>query len=152
MTKEPYNAPFVVAVDTREITPFPLLGFARVRKTLKTGDYSIVGLENRITIERKSHADLWGSMTTGRTRFERCVKRMATFEYAAIVVECTLSQAAVPPSYIKSVSPASVIGGLCSWSVQYNIPIWWSDTREYAERICLRLLASFVKHRGVDES
>lgn len=144
---QPFNAPFVVAIDTREQTPFPMLGIATMRKTLKTGDYSIIGLEDRVTVERKSYSDAWGSMSEGRARFERCVKRMAAMDRAAIVIECSLSALACAPSYIQRVTPASVVGGLISWSAQYAIPIFFCDTREYAERITLRFLASYWKHR-----
>lgn len=139
--------PFVVVYDTRENLPFPLLGFAALRKTLKTGDYSIQGLEDRVCVERKSVADLWGSMTTGRARFERCVKRMAEMDRAAIVIEGSLTAAATQPSRVERVTPASVIGGLISWSCQYAIPIWFCDTRDQAERVTVRFLAAYFKHR-----
>jgi ERCC4-type nuclease len=143
--------PFVIAVDTREQSPFPLLGFATMRKTLRTGDYSILGLEDRVTIERKSYNDIWGSMSTGRQRFERCVKRLAEYERAAIVIECGLTQLATPHPQIQRTTPASVVGGLISWSCQYRLPIFWADTREQAERVTVRFLGSFWKHlRGED--
>lgn len=147
MIKEPYSAPFVVAIDTREQSPFPMLGIATMRKTLRTGDYSIIGLEHRVTVERKSYQDAWGSMSDGRARFERCIKRMAAMERAAIVIECSLTQLAIQPSYIKRVMPASVVGGLISWSAQFGIPVFFCDSREFAERITLRYLAAFWKHR-----
>jgi DNA excision repair protein ERCC-4 len=140
--------PFVIAVDTREQLPYPLLGFATMRKTLRTGDYSIIGLENRVAVERKSYNDIWGSMSLGRTRFEKCVKRLAELEHAAIVIECGITQLATQPSYIQRTNAASVVGGLISWSVQYNIPVWTADTREQAEKITVRILGSFWKHRS----
>jgi ERCC4-type nuclease len=148
MTKTFEPPPFVIVYDTREIKPFPLLGFAALRKTLKTGDYSIQGLEDRVTVERKSVADLWGSMTTGRARFERCVRRMAEMDRAAIVIEGSLTQAAIQPSRVERVVPASVIGGLISWSCQFALPVWFCETREQAERVTVRWLASYFKHRG----
>jgi ERCC4-type nuclease len=54
----------VVLVDTREKEPLPLLenhanwiGGER-RVALKTGDYTIEGMENFLSLERKSLADL----------------------------------------------------------------------------------------------
>lgn len=140
--------PFVIAVDSREQQPFPLLGFAFIRKTLRTGDYSIIGLEDRVCVERKNYSDAWGSMSTGRARFERCVKRMAEMDRAAIVIECGLTQLATQPSRIERVTPASVVGGLISWSCQFAIPVFFADNREQAERITVRYLASYFKHRG----
>lgn len=140
--------PFTLVVDTREQLPYNFDGFDVERGTLKAGDYSLKGYEHLVAVERKSHGDLWGSMSTGRARFERCVKRLAELDRAAIVVECSLTEAAVPPVQVQRVMPASVIGGLISWSVQYQIPIYFCDTRVLAERVVLRYLAAYFKHRG----
>lgn len=143
-TKEPL---FTVVCDTREQLPLAFPGIATVCATLRTGDYSLRGFENRVCCERKSLNDCWSSMTIGRARFERCVKRMSEMERACIVIEGSLSQLVIPPPYIKSVNAASVVGGLISWSVQYNIPIFFADNRDYSARIVLRYLAAFWKHR-----
>lgn len=143
--------PYVIAVDQREQLPFPLTGFAYIRKLLKTGDYSIVGLEHRVCVERKSVADMWGSMTQGRARFEKCVQRMAAMDRALIVVEGSLAVAEKQPSYIQRVNAGSVIGGLISWMAQYGVPVVWCDDRAYAERVTLRFLAAYWKHRRDDE-
>lgn len=140
--------PFVLAVDTREQEPFTLVGFATIRKTLGAGDYSIVGYETKVAVERKSYMDAWGSMSTGRARFERCVKRLAELDRAAIVVECGLDKLSHQPSYIQRTSPASVIGGLISWSVQYRLPVFFCPDRDYAERVTVRFLSAYFKHRG----
>lgn len=145
---KPDTPPFVVVYDTREQQPFPLLGFAAMRKTLKTGDYSIQGYEHLVAVERKNYTDAWGSMSLGRARFEKCVKRLAELDRAAIVIECSLTKLATQPSYIERTSPASVVGGLISWSCQYRIPVWVADTREQAERVTVRFLAAWFKHRS----
>lgn len=140
--------PFVIAVDSREQLPFPLTGFAFIRKTLAAGDYSIIGMEDRVAVERKSYDDAWGSMSSGRARFERCVKRLAAMDRAAIVIECGLTKLATQPSRIERVQPASVVGGFISWACQFQIPVFFCDTREQAERVTVRYLASYFKHRG----
>jgi len=91
---------------------------------------------------------MWSSMSTGRQRFERCVKRLAELDRAAIVIECSLTKACERPSQIQSVNVASVIGGLISYSAQYAIPIFFCDNRIYAERVTVRFLLSWLKHRS----
>lgn len=140
--------PFIIAVDQREQRPFPLLGFAFMRKLIKTGDYSIIGFEDKVAVERKSYADAWGSMSLGRARFERCVRRMAEMDRAAIVIECSLAALERQPSYIQRTTPASVIGGLLSYSAQFALPVFFCDTREHAERVTVRFLSSWFKHRS----
>ena len=57
-------------IDTREQQPLAL-ELDTVPGTLATGDYSVHGLEDLLTVERKSLDDLLGCMTSGRPRFER---------------------------------------------------------------------------------
>lgn len=146
--KSPYAAPFVIAYDTREQRPLDFPGFAAVRKTLPTGDYSMVGFEDRIAIERKNYADAWSCVAEGRARFERCMKRLAELDRAAVVIECSLSEFQQQPSYIQRVTPATAVGSYLSWMVQYRVPVLWVDNREFAARVVVRMLASYFKHRG----
>ena len=76
---------FNIVVDNREQLPYEFPG--AVVQALPTGDYSIVGLTNRVTIERKSKADAYSSLGLGRARFRREFERLAEFDYAAVVVE-----------------------------------------------------------------
>ena len=69
-------------MDTREQNPFP---FARFRgwfagvkhKALKVGDYSVAGLEDACTVERKDLPDLIHSLTTERAVFVERLRRMS---------------------------------------------------------------------------
>ena len=141
------NQPRIV-IDTREKCPLDFGDVTTVRKTLKTGDYSLEGYEHLMACERKNWQDAWGSMSAGRARFERCVARLAELDRAAIVIECTLMGLCERPPQIQRTTAASVIGGLVSWSVKYNIPVFFAGNREFAARITLRWLASWMKHRA----
>lgn len=138
--------PFVIIVDTREQQPYTFAGLATVRKKLDAGDYSIEGYEDKVAVERKSYADIWGSMSVERGRFKRCVERLAELDRAAIVIECSLTKLCEQPSRIERTTPASVVGGLVSWAVQYQVGVFFCDTRYFAERITARFLASYFKH------
>ena len=50
----------VIVVDTREQEPLVFERLTSVRGTLKTGDYSVAGLQDLFSIERKTVADLVG--------------------------------------------------------------------------------------------
>lgn len=151
MPDSPYNAPFVIAVDSREQRELSFPGFAVMRKTLPTGDYSMLGFEHRIAIERKSKSDAWGCVADGRARFERCMVRLGQLERAAVVIECSLSEFQVQPSQVQRVTAATAVGSYLSWMVQYRVPVLWVDNREFAARVVVRILASFYKHlRGED--
>jgi ERCC4-type nuclease len=76
--------PFLL-VDSRE--QFPLSLYANHPNwfsgekcvALKTGDYSIEGMESVLTLERKSMADAIGSTMAGRERFIRSCARLAKY-------------------------------------------------------------------------
>lgn len=147
MSKDgPYNAPFVICIDQREQRPLDFLGFATMTKRLPTGDYSMIGFEGRIAVERKSYSDAWGCVAGERARFERCMKRLGALDRAAVVIECSLSEFQVQPSYIQRVTPATAVGSYLSWMVQYRVPVVWCDNREFAARVVVRILASYYKH------
>jgi hypothetical protein len=85
----------VVLVDTREKDPLPLRENhpnwieAERRETLKTGDYSIEGMEGLLALERKSLADLVACTVSCRQRFPAACERLAGFTWKAILVEAT---------------------------------------------------------------
>ena len=65
MTKKTSKSPMVIIRDTREQNgyTFGFLPQDQVKvATLPTGDYSIEGLEDQVTIERKSLADAFGTI------------------------------------------------------------------------------------------
>lgn len=116
------------------------------RVALKTGDYSLKGYEkNGITIERKSLQDLYQSFGQGRERFEREWIRMQDFEYAAIVIESTLTGILTPPQYTQML-PRVIIQSLISWSIKYHVNVIYSDSRELSECYIFSLLEKFYKH------
>lgn len=55
--------PVVIIIDNREQTPLTFEHFPSMCGTLQSGDYSLAGHEGRFTVERKSVADLIGSLT-----------------------------------------------------------------------------------------
>ena len=76
-------------VDTREQIPLDLKALLTMRGTLQTADYSILGLEHVIALERKSLSDLLGCVGVERERFEREVQRLLAYPVRALVVEAT---------------------------------------------------------------
>ena len=56
----------VIIIDNREQMPLTFEHFPSRCGTLQSGDYSLAGHEGRFTVERKSVADLIGSLTAGR--------------------------------------------------------------------------------------
>ena len=136
---------FVIAIDTREQRPYDFPG-AEV-KTLPTGDYSIVGLENLVAIERKTKRDAFNSWGQGRARFRREWERLTTFDYAAIVVEDSVSGFLRRPPHSK-MNPRSAMCSLLAWSVKYRVPVFFADDRAHGQALTRKLLEMYFKYRG----
>lgn len=137
------TAPFIVVVDTREQHPFLFVGMdveiITRRKALKTGDYSILGLENRVCVERKSKEDLFQSCIHERKRFEREIARMSRMERGCVIVECSMEdvKAGLPQSKID---PLCVVNTTISWAGRYGVPWFFMPTRADAEQCVFHYL------------
>lgn len=149
---KPKFCPWVIVRDTREQAPFAFQNVDEnfdvihvVDKALDTGDYSIAGFENRITIERKSVSDFYQSIGADRERFEREAERLAKMEFAAIVIEGNWKDIwDERPSTIQ-MSAKSATHTILSWQVRYGIHFHLSEHRRHAEIATFHLLRHFWK-------
>jgi ERCC4-type nuclease len=135
---------FVVAIDTREQKPYRFK-HSEV-KTLPTGDYSIVGLEEQVAVERKHKADAYASLGQGRARFERELERLAAFDYAAIVVETTLPDFLTAPPF-SQMNPKAAMNSLVAWSVKYRVCVFFAGDRAHGNALTYRLLEKYWRYR-----
>lgn len=147
-------APFTVLIDTREQKPFAfrdIKGDAKDNKrpvivptriaTLDTGDYSMAGFESKIRIERKSAADLYGSMGRNHDRFEREIERLNHFEWATVVVESDWRDLTLRPPEHSKLSPKTISRTILAWKIRYPRVHWdLMPGRPVAENWTFRLL------------
>lgn len=135
------TCPFTVLVDHREQLPYSFsdlppkaawrgrLCVPIERTHLVTGDYTIRGLEDRLALERKSLADLYGTIGQARERFEAELERLNQMTFAAVIVEATLREAwnpaAVRSEWMSRLKPRAVEGSVVAWSVRYPRVHWW---------------------------
>jgi DNA excision repair protein ERCC-4 len=134
---------FTIVVDSREQQPYEYPG--SVVKGLPSGDYSVLGYEDRVAIERKSKADAYASLGGGRARFEREVQRLAKLDYAAVVIESTLEDFLVPPAFTR-MNPKSAVNSIIAWSVKYRVGLFFAGNRGLARTLIYRLLEKFVRY------
>ncbi len=134
-----------IVIDTREQKP---LEFSKcihtITATLPVGDYSLLGLEDQVVIERKSLGDLLGSITHGRDRFVRELRQLRAFRFAALLVEADWDDIE-NKHYSQKVHPNSVYGSLVTFCVKYEVlPILGGD-HVTSSRICERLLLNYAR-------
>lgn len=162
MTPEkPIQCPFTILVDQREKAPYRFTGIRAdadkqgrpvVVETkiafLKTGDYSIEGLEKCIAIERKSLEDLYSTLGQHRDRFEEEHDRLMYMNKAAVVIEADLSYAMANPPTRSRLTPKSVYRTYLAWQWRYGVPWIWAGSRVGAEKTTFHLLRMFWESLG----
>lgn len=137
------GATFVVAIDTREQRPYRFA--VCERKTLPSGDYSIIGLEGRIAIERKTKEDAYSSLGQGRARFERELQRLARFDYAAVVIEASLPEFLQVPAF-SHMNPKAAASSIIAWSVKYRVCVFFAGDRRHGNALTRQLLEKFWRY------
>ena len=139
---------YIVAVDTREQLPYSWEGVQCQPATLEAGDYSIIGMERVVCVERKSFADFYSCLTDGRERFENDLQRMSECRYPLVVMEATMSDLLRPYIYVarggrptrSRLPPLVAQGSLLSWQSRYRIPFMLCGERSAASRMTLQHL------------
>ena len=150
----------VVLVDTREQNPLNLSRFgnwiqAERRATLKTGDYSVEGMEDMLTLERKSLSDLIGSLIHGRRRFLDECERMTQFRWRAILVEASYEDVKSPYAHLEftEAHPNGIAGSLDAIECKYSIPvIYTSQHRELAEEKAASWLSKMATYHWLESN
>ncbi len=129
----------VVIVDTREQNPF---SFARFRgwfagvekRPLRIGDYSLAGLEEVCTVERKDLSDLVHSFTVERPVFVDRLRQMIRYPQRLLVITAALSQVKSRYSY-SNVSPNKITQSLVAVLAGLQVPFLCVETHELGEEI-----------------
>lgn len=137
---------WTVVVDKREqlAYTFPV---PTTCATLKTGDYSILGYEDQVSIERKSKADAYATIGAHRARFEREFVRLSEMDYGAVVVESTLQDFVNHPPSRSALHPRAALHTLVGWSVKYGVHVSFPGSRLMAETLVYHLLRHWRKYR-----
>ena len=104
-------------VDTREQNPWILEPMRTVRAGLDIGDYSILGLEAVIAIERKSLADFVACCGTERERFQRELDRLRGWPVSAVVIEAGWGDFELA-SWRSKLSSKQVQASFAAWIAQ----------------------------------
>jgi ERCC4-type nuclease len=149
--RKPKIFPGVIICDTREQSPFPFRSIdpwdeiPMKYAALATGDYSLVGYESVITIERKSVSDWYGSIGADRERFTREMERLAEMRHAAVVIEGDWNALTVDRPATIQMSAKSSSHTMLSWSLRYGVHFWPCLNRRHAELVTFHLLRHFLK-------
>lgn len=134
------DAPALV-IDTRE-PPDTRYQFEHptVVTKLDTGDYSIVGLEGCVAVERKELGDFIGCVGNSRDRFSRELARSNGMRRLWVVIEATLSDIAVG-NYRSQINTSAVLGSIAAWENRFDSARFvFAGSRSLGQHFTFRLL------------
>jgi hypothetical protein len=148
--------PFTIIIDTREQHPWEFPEFAVANKKLDTGDYSIEGLENIFTIERKrSVSEIAGNIT--EKRFINEMERMVEYRHKFILMEFTLNSlldypvgSTVPRRLWNNlkITGKYILKSLTEISIKYNVHIIYCGSTDNAEEVALCIMKRMAETYG----
>ncbi len=119
-----------VVVDNKEGLPYDLAPLRQVKGTLPTGDYSVVGLEHLVSVERKSLTDLLGCVGTNRDRFDREMQRILSYPQRLLLIESSWHEIE-RGDWRSHVTVEAAIGSILAWQ-RMAIPVELAGDRERA--------------------
>ena len=134
------SAPAIV-IDSRERVYAYQFNHPTVIAKLDTGDYSLVGYENQIIIERKSLNDLVGSLP--RLRFWDECARLQCIPFRCILVESSPG-AIWAHQYHSPTPPWYVFADLNRIRTSYQVEIIWGQDRRTAPGMLRAILLDFL--------
>jgi hypothetical protein len=157
--------PRAVLIDRREKAAYSFTGFrTNVRQgekplrvltrivDLRSGDYSLVGLQDQIAVERKSHEDLVRTIGQQRSRFHRELERLSRMMFAAVVVEAEWSTILDHPPDNSRLLPKTIFRSVIAWQQLFPTVAWWFvPGRRPAEVVTFRILERFARRRPASE-
>jgi len=127
---------FTLVIDTREQQPMfrkPPKGLEIVDKKLDNGDYSVLGFEDKIFIERKKLSDLLSYIGRERKVTVGKLTRIIDYEFKGLIIECDEASLFAPQIYSK-VTKEMVEGFLLSFEIRFGGHYKCSKYRSECER------------------
>lgn len=127
-----------IIIDSREQRPYSFPG--AVTRKLDAGDYSITGQETTFALERKSLSDLVSTVVHNRRRFCAELRKLNTYDYAAVVVEESID--IILAGYYKSeIKPSALLGIICGLMLRFPRVHWlFCASRPHAHAVVTELL------------
>src|SRR3989339_543326 len=114
-------------------------------KGLKVGDYSILGYEEEFALERKTLNDFINCITFDRERFSKELEKARKLKYFAIIIETSYYDIK-NHNYRSKTNPKSVLNTIFAWSVKYNYPIFFVESREGGALAVIKLSEFYYKN------
>jgi DNA excision repair protein ERCC-4 len=120
-----------------------------IRKRLPAGDYTLLGMEKEIAVERKTLPDLVNSIIQERGNFISRCEKLSSFKKKCFVIEGTLSSLKTP--YAESQAhPNAVLGSIIAAQERWDIPVHFLDNFLLAEEFVASMLSKYHAYRWLE--
>jgi DNA excision repair protein ERCC-4 len=130
---------------------FPNWFAGTITKRLPVGDYTILGMEHEIAIERKTIIDLVSSVIQKRGDFIEKCHRMKEFKKRCLVIEGSLS-ALKSPYPDSQAHPNAVLGSIIAAQERWEMPVYFLDTFSLAEEFVASMLSKYHAYRWLEDN
>lgn len=163
-TPEFAHCPFTVIIDTREQAPYAFTEIEQLsrygggvliipiqKKALATGDYSILGMEDQVSVERKELGDFLHCCGSDRSRFEKQLERLNQMKFGAMMIEADWGMIMRGGYKDSKLNPESVRGSVIAWQMEYfpNIQWWFMLGKRTCEVTTFRILDRFYRSQVI---
>ena len=154
-----YRHRMIIVYDTREQRPLSFKRYKKVdgtsRITLKTGDYSVRGYEDKISIERKSAIDLFGTLGKGSERFKKELLRARDLDFFGMVIESPYDE--IRDKTFKNAFRSKMRGDvilkrLHTMMVKYRMHVFFARSRSEATGWIVRTFDSYIRFKEKEDS
>lgn len=141
--KEPWH----FSVEEKKPGEIPIIGSEVVK--LDQGDYTVKGLENFLSIERKNGwAELFGNYTpsSNKERFEREMERMSVIPHKYIIVESLINSDIMRlsvPQFVKSPPIKRILDWLVNINVTYGVQFIFAG--DYGKQVAKNIMKSVAR-------
>lgn len=126
-------------IDSREQLPLDLSPMKSVTKKLDCADYSVLSLEHKIAIERKSLNDLVGCVGRERVRFETMLQALVHYEHRAVIIAADWAH--IDLKFYRGVlHPSQIYGTLLGWAMGFNVSLLFAGDEARAGRLAAKCL------------
>jgi hypothetical protein len=139
---------FTIIVDTREQLPWEFGFHTTSKQKLDTGDYSMVGYESILTIERKrSVSEIANNIT--ESRFKDVLQRMSKIPHSFMLLEFNLDDiysfpvgSDIPKKMWDKlkISGNFIMKYLIQAQLNYNVQVLFCGSAENAERTAVSIM------------
>ncbi len=120
-----------------------------IHKRLRIGDYTILGMEDEVVVERKTLPDLVRSIIQERKDFIKKCEGLSVFEKKCIVIEGSTTSLKTPYEDSQT-HPNAVFGSLLAAQERWDIPVYFLDNFLLAEEFVASMLSKYHAYQWLE--